>query len=227
MAPKTFAELFDNTTAIAIDKAVENYRALLEKHSREFETDAVQTVLGQSEFADEQFAVFRRHVEVLSNFIVRCVKVIRNRTSQEALDAAGCRQYTDRKVVDAMPKGNGNNQSDDVEVVFFKPEPWEYTRPGYMSDDDLEKCFDRRGLKSADLLSAAAVSEDDPTFADEHPYGTHWKDIDGNWCYVAFNHWHGGRRVSVNLRDNDWSVIWWFAGVRLPAMPAHAGQASK
>jgi hypothetical protein len=50
-------------TASQIDKAVGNYRALLEKHAPDFGAEAVQVVLGQSELAGEQFAVFRRRVE--------------------------------------------------------------------------------------------------------------------------------------------------------------------
>jgi hypothetical protein len=168
------------TTAGQIDKAVANYRALLEKHSGDFNTNAVQMVLGQPELAGEQFAVFRRRVEAVSNFIVRKVPVNRNRSQQEALDATNRAQYTDCKVVDSMPKGEG----DEVEVVLFKPDLSK--RDGYISDDDLEKEFDLRGLKPADPISVAAVNEADPAFADEKPHGTHWKDAKGNWCYAAF-----------------------------------------
>ena len=54
-----------------IAKAVANYRALLEKYAGEFDSKAVQTVLGQSQLADEQFSVFRRRVESISEMIVR------------------------------------------------------------------------------------------------------------------------------------------------------------
>lgn len=196
------------TTAGQIDKAVANYRALLEKHSGDFNTDAVQTVLGQSELAGEQFAVFRRCVEAVSNLIVRKVPVNRNRSQQEAIEATGRAQYMDRKVVDAMPKGEG----DEVEIVFFKPDL--STRKGYISDDSLDKEFDLRGLKPADPISVAAVNEADPAFADKKPHGTHWKDANGNWCFAAFRRWHGKRWVNVRRNDNDWSDGWWFAGVR-------------
>lgn len=196
------------TTAGQIDKAVANYRALLEKHSRDFNTDAVQTVLGQSELAGEQFAVFRRRVETVSNLIVRTVKVNRSRSQQEAIEATGCAQYTDRKVVDAMPKGEG----DEVEVVFFKPDL--SNRNGHISDDDLEKEFDLRGLKPADPISVAAVNEADPAFADDKPHSTHWKDAKGDWCCATFDRWGGKRKVNVHRRGSGWCGIWWFAGVR-------------
>lgn len=191
-----------------IDKAVANYRALLEKHSDDFDVEAVQIVLGQSELAGEQFAVFRRRVEAVSNLTVRKVKVNRSRSRQEALEATGRVQYTDREVVDSMPKGEG----DEVEVVFFKPDL--SNRNGYISDDDLEKEFELRGLKPADPVSVAAVNEADPAFADEKPHGTHWKDAKGNWCYATFDRWYGKREVYVNRDDDVWYDGWWFAGVR-------------
>jgi hypothetical protein len=41
------------TTDGQIDKAIANYRVLLEKHRKEFNAEAVQIVLGQSELAGE------------------------------------------------------------------------------------------------------------------------------------------------------------------------------
>lgn len=196
------------TTEGQINKAVGNYRALLEKHSNEFPAEAVQTALGQPKLADEMLTVFRRFVEAVSNLIVRVVKVIRSRSTQEALDATNRAQYTDRKVVDSMPKGEG----DEVEVVFFKPDLSQ--RNGFISDDDLEKEFELRGLKPADPVSVAAVNEADPAFADEKPHGTHWKDAKGNWCCATFNRWRDERGVHVSRYDRDWSDYWWFAGVR-------------
>ena len=119
-------------------------------------------------------------------------------------------QYTDRKVVDSMPKGEG----DEVEVVFFKPEPWEYTEPGYISDDDLEKAYERRNRNPADPYSVAAVNEADPAFADEKPHGTHWKNADGKWCFAALLPLGRQAQVRVDRIGRGWNDNWWFAGVR-------------
>lgn len=145
---------------------------------------------------------------VLDEQIVRKVKVDRSRSQQEAIEATGRAQYTDRKVVDAMPKGDG----DEVEIVFFKPDLLE--RDGLITDDDLEHEFELHGLKPADPYSLAALNEVDSTFADEMPHGTHWKDAKGKWCYASFDSWSGMRRVDVYRRDYGWSNSWWFAGVR-------------
>ena len=142
-----------------------------------------------------------------SAVIVHHVKVNRNRNQQEALDATGRVQYTDCTVVDSMPKGEG----DEVDIVYFKPNLT--NRNGFISDNDLEKEFDLRGLKPADPISVAADNEANPAFADEKPHGTHWKDAKGNWCCAAFDLWVGEREVGVDRHDFDWRDSWWFAGV--------------
>lgn len=116
--------------------------------------------------------------------------------------------YVTDSVVDEMPKAN----TEKTEVVFFKPDLSQ--RNGFISDDDLEKEFELRGLKPADPISVAAVNEADPAFADEKPHGTHWKDAKGNWCCATFYRRHDEREVRVNRYDNGWSGLWWFAGVR-------------
>ena len=204
MAETMTPSVVSKTTAGQIDKAVANYRALLDKHSREFDSETVQLVLGQSELADDMFAVFRKRVEAISNLIVRCIGVNRNRMPQGAIGATGRMQYTDGTVVNAMPRGEG----EEAEVVFFK-------LGHYVSDNDLEKEYALRGLVPIDPYSLSAVNEADPAFADEHPNSTHWKDSGGRWCYVAFDRWDvGGRSVSVRRSGSDWRGSWWFAGLR-------------
>lgn len=136
------------------------------------------------------------------------VRVNRSRTQLEALKATGCRQFTSREVVDSMPKVDEG--SDEVKVIFFSPEPWEYTCSEFMSDEDLEKAFNRRRLKAADWQSVSAVNEDDPTF--EVPHLTHWKDENG-WCFIAFDLRRGGRRKVYVGHSSGYNNSWWFAGV--------------
>jgi len=200
----TAAEITDGQ----IENAVNKLRDAIRKHRSEITSDVAQQVLGVENLGMLMFTPFRERAEAVSNLIVRKATVNRSRFPQEALEATGRAQYTDRKVVDAMPKGEGN----EVEVVFFTPDLSE--RNGFISDDDLEKEFDLRGLKPADPVSVAAVNEADPAFADEKPHGTHWKDAKGNWCYASFYRWGGERRVGVYRSAYGWSDSWWFAGVR-------------
>ena len=191
-----------------IEKAVGKLRDAMRKHRSEITSDVAQQVLGVENLGMMMFSPFRERAEAVSNLIVRKVPVKRSRSPQEALEATNRAQYTDRKVVDAMPKGEG----EEAEIVFFKPDLSE--RNGFISDDDLEKEFELRGLKPADPYSLAAVNESDPAFADDHPNATDWKDGDSKWCFAAFNRWDGERYVFVDRDDYDWDGRWWFAGLR-------------
>ncbi len=185
-----------------IDKAVANYRAMLEKHALQLDSEAVQTVLGQSELADQQFVVFRKRVEAQSNMIIRRVLVDRNRTPQQVLDATGCKQCADEDVLKTMPKGEG----DEIEVIFF-------TLGRYVSDDNLEKEYGLRGLQPVDPYSLAAVNEKDPTFVDAYPNVTHWRN-NRSWNFVTFFSSNDGPKVNVSDFYDDYDESWWFAGVR-------------
>jgi hypothetical protein len=200
MSPSTEQKMM---TAGQVDKAVANFRVLLEKHAPEFPSEAVQTALGQPGLVGEMFAVFRKHVEAVSNMITRRVKVNRNREPRAVLDATGWKQYTNSAVVSAMPHGEG----EEVDVVFFKLDR-------FVSDVDLEKEYELRGLKPADPYSLAAVNEVNPAFADEHLNSTHWLDADGKWCFAAFGRWGVERSVNVDRDGRGWDNDWWFAGLR-------------
>lgn len=191
-----------------ITKAVGAYRALLEKHAPEFESGVVQLVLGDPGLAGEMFSLFRQRVEARASEIVRRVKVDRTIEPQPMLDALGRNQYTDKKVVASMPRGEG----DEVDMVFFKPRPEEYTRPGFMSSADYMKALDRRGLKP-DPYAQAQANKDDPAFADEHPNGTQWQE-DDHYNFAAVSRWGGRRGVGVGRHGGDWNGNWWFGGVR-------------
>ena len=154
--------------------------------------------------ADGFVAEVRRHVEAVSNLIIRHAIGNRKHTPEEALKATGRQQYVTDSVVKAMPRG----ESAETDIYFFK-----FGR--YVNDADLDKEYELRGLKPVDPYALAAVNEADPAFADEHPNGTHWKDSDGNWCYAAFCRWLGGERnVFVDRSVGVWDDYWFFAGVR-------------
>lgn len=194
------------TTEGQITKAVAAYRALLEKHAKEFSSESVQAVLGDSNLVGEMFALFRQRVEAKTNEIVCHVGVNRNFKPDEVIAKVcetGRKRYVDHRVLESMPRGEG----EETEVVFFKIGL-------FISDDDLEKEYEKRGLKPADAYSLAAVNRDDPAFGDEKPNCTHWKDAQGKWCYVAFDGWGVEREVHVCRSDADWSDTCWFAGLR-------------
>lgn len=194
-----------------IDKAVSHYRDALKRSRNEIgASDEVQYVLGSKEYIEEIVGVLRRRVKVFSNMIHLPVSVNLALIGKEALVATGRFVYSNNEVVATMPNG----EKEEEVVYLFKPEAWEYTMPGYMSDVDLEKCFDRRGLKPVDPHTLAAYNQANPAFADTHPNATHWQVENGRWCYAAFDRWDDGRRVNVRRDGDGWHVYWWFAGVR-------------
>lgn len=138
----------------------------------------------------------------IGDMLTHHVTVDRTRSPQDAIAATGRNQYVNENVVAMMPRGEG----DEADVIFFK-------LGRSVSDADLDKEYALRGLEPIDPYALAAVNEADPAFADEHPNGTHWKDADGNWCYIAFGRWRGVR-VFVRRDDGGWDDGWSFAGRR-------------
>lgn len=140
-------------------------------------------------------------VELL-NMIVRLAKVDRSRTSQQAIDATGRRQYVNKAVVGAMPRGSGET----VEITYLKI--GRYIR----NMADLVTTLADLGYELlGDPLAVVADMEADPAFADEHPCADCWQDANGNWCYAAFLRYGGERGVYVDQDDFDWVGYWWFA----------------
>lgn len=203
---KTVTASVNPMTDGQIDNLIDKFQAAVRKHCAEFDSDAVQQVLGVENLGMELLAPFRKRVEVASDMIVRHVKVDRKLTPQQALDATGRKQDVNGDVVANMPgRGNGIEKLD---ICFFL-----LSRSA--SDEEVEdacKLHDLKGL--ADPYAVAQANTDDHSFADTHPNTTHWKDANGKWCYAAFSRWDGERSVFVDRSTDDWSGLWWFAGLR-------------
>lgn len=191
-----------------IGKTSELLTARLRKNNKEIPGEYLQKVLETTggQMVNELYEVVRKYVDAQGNLIVRLVKVDRTRSAKEALQATGRTLYLNDDVVANAPKGTG----EEVELILFH-------LGRSVSDNDLEKEYELRGAVPADLHSIAALNESDPAFADERPYGTHWKDKNGNWCFATFDRWHGDRDVLVSRDGVGWRVNWWFAGVRKSA----------
>ncbi len=175
-------------------------------------SEATQTVIEQQGdlLVGDMLSALRSRVEANSAMIVRHTTVNRTRPPQEALKATGRKQYVTDSVVATMPKGEGET----TEVVFFKLD----LKGGYLSNEELAKEYEKRGLNPADPYSLSAMNEADPAFADTHPNVTHWKNAQGKWCYAAFSRWYVDRYVYVGQSDDGWRDGWWFAGSRKLAL---------
>lgn len=187
-----------------IDDLVNKLRDAARKHRDELGSEDVQAALGTDNLGMVLFAPFRKLVETMSTMFTRLVRDInRNQTPQEAINATGRKQYTSQSVVDAMPRGEGEN----VELKFFEldydPTPAE-----------LDAEYESRNLK-ADPFALCKHMEDDPAFADDRPVACQWDlDENGAACYAAFDRWSDERLVSVSRYGDRWFRSGRFAGVR-------------
>jgi hypothetical protein len=116
-----------------IDKAADIFRAQLRKHRTEFSSEVVQNVLGQGQFGPELVVVLRKWVEIVSGMIVRHVRVNRQLSAEQSINATGRAKYVDDFVVNSMPVGDG---PDEVDLVYFK-----------LGRDNLDRELELRGLK--------------------------------------------------------------------------------
>ena len=149
---------------------------------------------------DEMVAVFRKHVEAQSDIIIRRVRVDRTRTPMGVINATGRNKYVNDDVVATMPQGEG----DEVDVYFVPTKR-------FVPTNEVPAFLAQYGLVP-DPRAQAAVNEQDPVFADEHPNGTQW----GDNCCLAFYRWRDGRRVYCDRSDVDWSGDWFLSGVPAP-----------
>lgn len=147
--------------------------------------------------------------------IKKTVEVNYNRSRQEALDATRSSQYTNDEVVAAAPVcGEGVREKEVFFIPFHAIPSSFHTRKNRISDDDLQTFFDAYNFVSADLHTAAKISEDDPGFSDEHQYGIHFQDEDENWCWADFGHWAGESQLNIDRLDDVWEADWWFVILR-------------
>lgn len=147
----------------------------------------------------------RKNEAFLSKSVVRRrVTVNRDLTPEQMIEATGCKQYVDTKVLKTMPrKGTG---IEEVDVGFFNV-------GRYLTIDEQEKELATFGFEP-DYYAQIQVNIDDPSFADEHPNGAQWDKNGGQASYIAFGCDGDERHVYVDRYGPGWSAGWWFAGVR-------------
>lgn len=195
-----------------INKCVGNIRAMLEKHADNFPSDAVQAVLGDPDFAAEQFKIFRERVESRSGIIVRDFVADLSLVGMVAIDATGRRKFVDDCVVMAMPRAVVPGGK----ICFFGSGSKATT-----SFDEVEAGYSKRGLVAVDPHTLTAFNAANPGFADTYPNSTLWRNADDYPCSMSFGsgsmglRGSGGRYVKVGMRNDNsyWTSGNWFAGV--------------
>ena len=122
---------------------------------------------------------------------------------EQLLDKTKRTQYVGKDVLSTCPDPKR------VGKLYF------FTLGEYITNDELEKEYESRGLVPASVREIAVYDIKNRDEMDEMMYvGTHWKDAKGNWCFATFDRWYGRRVVSVHRHVYGWYGNWWFAGVR-------------
>ncbi len=197
-----------------IDKAVSNYRAMLEKHLGELPSEAVQTVLGQLEFAREQLDVFRKRVDDEVGMIVRPFKIDRTKTPQQLVDsvmsAKGrvCHVWSD--ILATMP----TDGPDEGEMYFFRHR-WD------VSCEEQTTLLAKRGL-IPHHLAQLQINIDDASFAPTYPNATQWRH-DNKYFGASFGIWkhtyssadgHNVISVAKRMYPYFWEKKYYYGGIR-------------
>ena len=190
-------------TAGQINKAVSNFRALLEKHAPKFSADVVQAVLGDPGFAQAQLALLKSHIEARTG--------IRNLTLAEPFDfdtigvetanQLGRDFYGDADILSTCPKPVGMHT---VSITL-----WEES--GSLSCRTLDVRYTEKGL-APNPWHLVAFALKQPDFADKRSIVTQWKDSNGNFCCAIFRQWRGRRKLHVYRNDNGWNDRCLFSG---------------
>ncbi len=211
--PSSQADAVTKMTDGQIEELQGLFGDVLRRHREEFTSRETKLVIEQEDrsLQSDFLAVVRRYFDNDElKTVVRVVTVNRRRAPQQMLDATGCTQYIDEDSVAVIPR-SGTGVEENVVIEFFKLDC-------RVNDDVLANEYRERGLVP-DPYAVAAVNEDDSTFADKYPNGTHYKDANGQWCYLVFSQNGDENEVNVGHCSSDWFGFWWFGGVR-PSVPA-------
>lgn len=120
---------------------------------------------------------------------------------KKLLESTGRTLYIIEKILEQAPEAEGK-------IEFF-------TIGEYISGDNLEKEYEKRGLVPAPIRSLAEYDLTNRKRMDEMKYvATHFKDKNDDWCSAAFLRWDGGRSMHVYRRGHNWHDRWWFGGLR-------------
>lgn len=143
-------------------------------------------------------------VERLSKVIVYHVKVDRSKDMEQLLlNTERIKDFIDNAFL-SMPRC----ESEEVDVSFF-------TLCREVTDDDLEKEYEIRGLKPADPYSLLSANECFSVLEWRYANGTHWKNKKGEWCFATFNNFSDNSSI-ISVGKNKplkWNSVWWYGGV--------------
>ena len=191
-----------------INKAVANYRAMLEKHSVDFDPRAVQKVLEHPGLIKKQFEVFRRLVGAREYEHIENLRVMRGRSAGEVLEATRCTIHTFKVegAVKTMPEGKG----DEVELVIF-------TMGVDASYWEVHREYESRNLIS-DPVALADFCAQNPDFFELFPIACQWMSDGKTYTAMFYTSTIKKGEKRVDIYGHGYNTLWSedvrFAGVR-------------
>ncbi len=192
-----------------IDKAAEQYKAMLVRQRAQLDSPVIQQILGQRDFAEEQVGVLWGRIALIQDMIVRRACIDPSRHPLAALKATGKRIYDgNRQIMENMPRG----EKGEIDVYFFNLRN-AGRNPTFNA---ILNGYKRRGLIPAGPYLAAAVNEKDSDFAGKYPNATFWRDpLSRSWCSISFvgtrmDHDHA---INISNITTAWDWRWYFAGI--------------
>ena len=133
--------------------------------------------------------------------ITRVVNPDRSIIPGDALKATGFQVCAENNMVRAIPRGEGLGK---IKITFF-------TLDEFLSNDQLERAYRRRGTKPDPYAQITANQK--TGFGRMYPNGTHWKNKRGVWRSLYFTEYPGEYpRVTV-IGPHGWAPGWWFGEV--------------
>lgn len=180
-----------------IKKFLSGFRRVLHKYRH------VWSFPSDPHFPLAHAVLFREGVEASSGIIVRNFTVDLSLVGMDAINATGRVFYGHKNVVAKMSRAT----LPEGKLHFFQA-------GRYMQAHEVEAEYSKRGLVPIDPHTLCAFNGANPEFADTHPNGTQWKDVDRHLGYTHFCRSSGERYVIVHWDGNIWYDYWWFAGIR-------------
>lgn len=146
-------------------------------------------------------------MQIKHNLLVKTVKVDLLLSPQQIAESTGRVPYFNKEILETVPRCKNR-----IVDVFFFPAGHNQNQ---ISNEDLNREYENYNLVPVDFYSLAKVNSDDPTFADQYPNTTQWRNQSGKLCVARFFSWSAEKRIFVfELDRSKYFGCWWFGGVR-------------
>jgi hypothetical protein len=141
--------------------------------------------------------------------IIPKVRVYRNLTPQELLEATGRELFANPIATSMIPREG----EEEVDFHFFQPDPKEYV-DGHIRPEDVEQIYLNRWLQPDPYGLVFAQLRLDSVLKNMITSFSGWVGTNGNRYYLELYKWGDGKLyVGTGLDDRNRPAGWWLGGV--------------